>query len=348
MKALAALAFALVCAVLAAPASAQGRDNPYVVAGVTADATAANANEARTLALANANRTGFERLVRRLTAPSDFGRVGVPALTPEQLENLVVSFDVEDERRSTTRYIARLTLRFNADQTRAVLRNAGYVPIEARSAPMVVIPQAPGADEETAAAWREAWVSSGLHTELVPLVTSNLPLTGSDWAAVAPAAQAASAGAALIAVLRVQASTASAALTELTATGRRDRGTVTARIEGGDQRSAFARLAAQASEPIQNDYKTRVSTGGGGRGRIAASALYQQQAEWERIKQGLERAAASTISEIRIEAVGRAGALVSFSYTGNQSGLVEELRRQGVTLEVTEIGPVLRAVAQRR
>ncbi len=348
MRALAALALALVCAVLPVPASAQGRDNVYVVAGVPADATAANAAEARTQALANANRIGFERLVRRLTPAAEFTRTGVPALTPQQLENLVTSFDVEDERRSGTRYLARLTLRFNPDQTRAALRNAGYTPIETRTTATLVVPAAPGADEETAAAWREAWATSGYQTELAPLVTANPTVAGADWATLGPAAQAAGAAAALVATLRVQGGNATAALQEVGASGARDRGTVTARVTGGDARAAFAQLAAQANDRIQTEYKARAASSAGGRGRISASALYQEQPEWEQIKQGLERAAATSISEIRIEAVGRTGALVSFSYTGEQPALVAELRRQGVSLEVTEIGPVLRAAAARR
>jgi hypothetical protein len=39
-------------------------------------------------------------------------------------------------------------------------------------------------------------------------------------------------------------------------------------------RTALASLADQASVRIQNEWKGRVATGGGQRGRISASALY--------------------------------------------------------------------------
>lgn len=345
MRALAALAFALLCAVMPEAASAQGRDNAYVVGGVPADATAANAAQAQSTALANAQRIGFERLVRRVTPTEELGRIGLPSVTPQQLDTLVNSVDVEDERRSSTRYIGRVTVRFDQTGVRTLLRNAGFTVVDSRTTPTAVIARAPGASDEDAALWREVWGQGGYQTELAPLVVAaNAPAEGADWAAVGPAAQAAGAGAALIATLRLQGGNASAAFQEVSAAGVRDRGTATARVQGDDLRSALLALTVQANDRVQADWKARAATAGasGARGRISASALYGTQADWERIKTGLEGAAGSLISEIRIEAVGREGALVSFSFTGDQAALVAELRRRGVSLENSDVGPVLR------
>ncbi len=349
MRALTALVFApvfaLVCAVLAPAASAQTRDAIFAIS-VVADSTAANSAQARTAALASANQIGFERLTRRLTAAADFARIGVPALTPQQLENMVSSVDVEEERRSGTRYMARVTLRFDPTQVRAALRGAGYTLIEATGPAMAVFPQAPGADADTAAAWRAAWTTSGYQRELSPLITVPEPVDGpADWGAAAPFAR--GAASALFATLSVRGSTASAAIVEVGPNNqRRDRGTVSAAITG-DEAATFAALVAQANDAIQGEYKLRAASLASTGGRISASALYADQAEWERIKDALERAATTRISEIRIEAVGREGALVSFSYTGGQDDLVAELRRQGVSLENAAYGPVLRAAARR-
>ena len=344
MRALAALAFALLCAVMPEAASAQGRDNAYVVGGVPADATAANAAQAQSAALANAQRIGFERLVRRVTPTDEIGRIGVPSVTPQQLDTLVNSVDVEDERRSSTRYIGRVTVRFDQTGVRTLLRNAGFTIVDSRTTPTAVIARAPDASEEDAALWRQVWSQGGYQTELAPLVVAaNAPAEGADWAAVGPAAQAAGAGAALIATLRLSGGNASATFQEVTSTGARDRGTATARVQGDDLRGALLALTAQANDRVQAEWKTRAAAGqGGARGRISASALYSTQADWERIKTGLEGAASSLISEIRIEAVGREGALVSFSFTGDQTALVADLRRRGVSLENSDVGPVLR------
>jgi hypothetical protein len=97
---------------------------------------------------------------------------------------------------------------------------------------------------------------------------------------------------------------------------------------------------------IQNDWKGRIATGGGQRARINVSALYASQAQWEQIKGALEGAAQTLISEIRIEAVGRRGALVSFSFVGDRTQLAAELQRRGVSIADTAQGVTLRVAAR--
>jgi hypothetical protein len=153
----------------------------------------------------------------------------------------------------------------------------------------------------------------------------------------------------LYATLRVQGQTVTAALVEIDANARRERGEVTARVNGEGEaalRAALASLTEQASARVQDDWKARVATGGGQRARIAASALYSNQAQWERIKTALEGAAQTLISEIRIEAVGRNGALVSFLFVGDREQLVAELNRRGVALADSAQGPTLRATGR--
>lgn len=346
MKALAALAVAILCAVSPTPASAQGREAAYVVSGVTVDATAADAAQAQAQALAAAQRQAYARLVRRVTLPADAARA--PQVTPAQLEGLVASVDVNDERRSSTRYIGRVTVRFEANSVRTLLRGAGINVIDARNSPMLVVPQGP---EANVSMWREVWTQGGFAQELAPLAIATAPIDGApSWDAASAQAGAAAAATALYATLGVSGQTVSAALIEVGPNGlRRDRGTVQARVEAaGDDglRAALASLAAQASDRIQAEWKTRAAAGAAGRARISASALYDTQAQWEQIKDGLEGSAATLISEIRIEAVARNGALVSFSFIGEEVQLAAELRRHGVTLETADIGPVLRAAAR--
>jgi hypothetical protein len=209
---------------------------------------------------------------------------------------------------------------------------------------------ADGTAEETTALWRDVWANGGFGDELVPLATAPAELQGAPvWNTAQPFAQAAAASSALYATLRVQGSTATATLVEIDANARRDRGEVTARINGTDAtalRAALASLADQASTRVQNDWKGRIATGGGQRARISASALYSNQRQWEQIKDALEGAAQTLISEIRIEAVGRDGALVSFSFVGDRNQLAAELNRRGVNLADTAQGPTLRVAGR--
>jgi hypothetical protein len=347
LAAIAAVFLAALCAFAPGAASAQGRDNVYAVAGVYVDETAANAAAAQQAGFAAAQRAGFERLVRRLTIPDELAQRGMPQVEPTTLDRLVSSVDIEEERRSGTRYVGRLTVRFDPSGVRTLLRQFNLTVVDTRTAPVLVAPLvADGTAEETATLWREVWTNGGFGDELVPLAAAPVELRGAPaWQTAGPFAQQAAAASVLYATLRVQGSTATATLVEIDANARRDRGEVTARIDGADAaatRSALASLADQASTRIQNDWKGRVATGGGQRGRISASALYSNQAQWEQIKDALEGAAQTLISEIRIEAVGRDGALVSFSFVGDRAQLVSELQRRGIALADTAQGPTLR------
>ncbi|MGQ0534275.1 MAG: DUF2066 domain-containing protein [Caulobacteraceae bacterium] len=355
LAAFAAVVLAALCAFAPGPASAQsatrGRDNVYAVAGIRVDETAANAAAAQQAGFAAAQRAGFERLVRRLTAPDELAGRGAPQVEAATLERLVLSVDVEEERRSATRYIGRLTVRYDPSGVRTLLRQFNLTVVDTRTAPVLVAPLVvDGTAEETAALWREIWTNGGFGDELVPLITAPAELRGAPaWAAAQPFAQSAAAASVLYAALRVQGSTATAALVEVDANARRDRGEVTARINGEDAAAlhvALASLAEQASMRIQNDWKARVATGGGQRARVSASALYSDQAQWERIKDALEAAAQTLISEIRIEAVGRDGALVSFSFVGDREQLAVELNRRGVALADSAQGPTLRVTGR--
>jgi len=345
--AFAAFFLAALCALAPGAASAQARDNVYAVTGVYVDETAANAAAAQQAAFAAAYRIGFDRLVRRITLPAEIAARGMPTVAGPALEQLTLSVDVEQERRSSTRYIGRLAVRFNPELVTAMLRQQGLTVVDTRTSPVLVAPvAAAGTPEETVALWREVWTQGGFGNELAPLRIAGPELQGAPaWDAAALIAQQNATASALYATLRVNGSTASAALVEVSANARRDRGEVSARIQGSDAsalRAALASLADQANMQLQNEYKARALTTGGPRSRISASAIYSDQAQWERIKDALEAAAQTVVSEIRIEAVGREGALVSFSFVGDQNQLAAELNRRGVRLANESIGQTLR------
>ncbi|WP_395647525.1 DUF2066 domain-containing protein [Terricaulis sp.] len=353
LAAFAAFIAAALCAFAPGAASAQS-SNVYVVAGISVDVTAANAAAGQQAGFVAAQQQGFERLVRRVTPAAELAGRQLPQLDPASLEHMVNSVDVEEERRSATRYIGRLTVRFDANQVRAFLRQQGLTVVDARTAPVLIAPLVlQGTATETAALWRDVWMDGGYQEELVPLAVAPDGLQGApSWQAAAPFATAAAATSALYATLRVQGSTVTAALVEVNVNGQtRDRGEVTARVNGGDAaslRAALSSLATQASDQLQNEWKARVPVASGTRNRVPASALYASMAEWQQIKGGLEAAARTLISEIRIEAVGRDGALVSFTYVGEPAQLQAELARNGVTLQQTSSGPVLRAAPRRQ
>ncbi|TPG60393.1 hypothetical protein EAH89_03160 [Roseomonas nepalensis] len=106
MRGLARLAGAgLVLAALLAPAApARAQDDPAVQRGVPAEATAANAVLARERAIANAQRLAYQRYAAATGAN--------PNASPAQIESLVTSMVVEQERSTLNGYSGRYTIRF--------------------------------------------------------------------------------------------------------------------------------------------------------------------------------------------------------------------------------------------
>jgi hypothetical protein len=330
---------------VAAPSQTQSL---FSVGGVRVDVTAANAAEAQRQAFANAQRIAFERLVQRLTTAEELSARGMPRPEAAVLDRMVRSTVIEDARRSDNRYIGRLTVAFDPVQVRATLRSAGFVSLnETRAAPILVVPLAPGATPALAAGWRAAFEQGGFSGEMAPvsLTPATLVVSAPDWAPVAASAEAAGAAAATFALLRASASTLTAELIEIGPNGeRRERGQVSVPAAGGEAAlpANLARLASAANDRLQTEARARAPGPATPRQRLQVSALFSDQAQWLRVKSGLESAAATAISEVRIEAVGRNGALVSFAFAGDQEQLGRDLRRAGLSLQNGPQGPVLR------
>jgi hypothetical protein len=99
------------------PVRAQGGSG-FIVRGVAAEAAAETATAARERAIAGGLRTAWASLLAR-EAPSDQARLG--AIGQGELERLVESYEIEDERVGATRYAATLTVIFRPEPVRALL-----------------------------------------------------------------------------------------------------------------------------------------------------------------------------------------------------------------------------------
>src|ERR1700744_295623 len=127
-------------ALLAAPAFAQ--TELYTVSGIHVDVTARSSTEAFSTAIANGRPQAFQILFRRLTQQKDWARQ--PNLDAAGLTRLGRGYNVANERRSTTRYVADVTYFFNPDAVARLLRGAGIAFTSAApSAHILVIPMSP-------------------------------------------------------------------------------------------------------------------------------------------------------------------------------------------------------------
>lgn len=191
-----ALAFAV-------PAGAQSVKGIYEVSGVAIDATAASSSDAKAQALLAGRKAAVERMVKRLTLPEDLtAHGGMPALTPELTERLIASYSVADEKSSSVRYLARLTVEFDAGEVRSWLSGLGLTVVDSRSLALAVFPFAPSAPEADRVALNQAWRNAGLENELVPLGLSTVAAAENAFPAYETAAKQAGAGGALLATFQ--------------------------------------------------------------------------------------------------------------------------------------------------
>jgi hypothetical protein len=145
---------------LAAGAQAAAADSTLFTAhAVPVDAEAKNVSEAREIALADGQRDGLMAVLRRLTRADDWGRL--PKLSQSQAAAMVDSIQVEDEKSSSVRYLANLTIAYKGGEVRRLLQQAGLPYSESRAQPTLVLPVFAGAGGdllfEEDNPWLAAW-----------------------------------------------------------------------------------------------------------------------------------------------------------------------------------------------
>lgn len=163
------LAGLFAAAVLARPGLAQS--DLYTIANQPIDATASSASEAREIALTAGQRAAYGILLRRLTLPENYAFH--PELDDPDIAGLVLSFEVDDEKTSSTRYLASLTIRFNRASVHDLLRAFDVPFSETRSRAVLVVPiyKAGGAERlwDDPNPWMLAWAERAGDEGLVPL-----------------------------------------------------------------------------------------------------------------------------------------------------------------------------------
>jgi len=118
--------------------AAQAQEDAFTVGGVPIDATAENAAVAREQAIAAGTPRALRRLFQRLVLAEDMSRV--PEISSGQATSMAIGFQVDNELRSATRYRGDLTVSFEPESVRRVLRNYGVPFVESAAPPTLVVP----------------------------------------------------------------------------------------------------------------------------------------------------------------------------------------------------------------
>ena len=155
-----------------ARAEAPGEAEVFTVRGVPVDVTATTASEARRLALAAGQTEALRRMLERVTRRVDYG--ALPRVDAESAANFVQGFEVTNEKTSSVRYLAELSVRFKPSEIRRLLRESG-VPFAVSASPsLLVLPVLRTPDGlvlwDASNRWRTAWTLLPVRRGLVPMI----------------------------------------------------------------------------------------------------------------------------------------------------------------------------------
>jgi hypothetical protein len=141
------------------PGRARAEEADALSATVAVDATADTVAKARELARTDGQRRALAAIAERLAGGATPAKP--PPLDDKAITDLVLSFEVVNERMSAVRYAADYTFYFRPEETRRVLQKAGVVAAEEPSKPVILIPvyQTAGQSRlwEDPNPWRQAW-----------------------------------------------------------------------------------------------------------------------------------------------------------------------------------------------
>lgn len=148
--------------------------NMYLVRDIPVDVTDENATIAREKAITGAQERGFYQLLERLTLPSDMK--DLPVLTTEDMLNLVQDYSVANEKTSSVRYIADVSVQFNPEAIQTFFQEYHVPYITSAADKSLIFPvYRPDASSDVYLwqednPWLQVWQNEVFNSDLVPLV----------------------------------------------------------------------------------------------------------------------------------------------------------------------------------
>ena len=304
-----------------------GKGDPYSVT-VPVDATAASASVAQTTAINGGRARAWAAISRRLVSQKDWSKL--PQLDSSGVERLIRGYTVSDEKRSTTRYVARITYVFNPNAVRHVLRlsNVGLPDQPGTAILLVALSPTYNAHSPWAQAVAAARFAGAQFPLVVPIgdnvdqsTLGPLRFTDAGWGQVQPAASRVRAGEAVL--LQATNPTGSKMTVRMRRVGP-GRPVPLADVEvsivaGMSPERAYASAAEQAGAAIQEAWKNRGSIDLSKKSRMVAGVRIASLEQWTGLLARLGTVPA--ISDVDIVAMNTGEGRVSFSYTGTTDQL---------------------------
>lgn len=331
-------------------AGAAAAADPYRVEGIAVDVSAANAVAAREQAIQQAQREGLRRLLQRLTAPEDAGRL--PAVGPLRLPEYVRSFEIADERVAPTRYLATLNVAYQAPAVQRLLDERGIAYVAEPSRPILVVPAVRDGGRlvlwQEEGPWRQAWGSA---VSAAPFLQLVLPLGDLDDISALSPEQAAARDAAAFGRLAQRYDAENAVLAVAQPTQAPDADTpaaIAVELEpvSGDElpsgritltsrppaagKDIWSETAAAAARRLEETWKSRRLLTGGATSTLSLVVPITDLAGWVHIRRQLD--SLPEVRQVRIDSFARDRAELTLIYAGDVARLQDALGRRGLVL----------------
>jgi hypothetical protein len=296
---------------------------------VPVDATAAAASVAQYNAFNGGRARAWAELAHRLVPQKGWDKL--PQLDGAGLERLIRGYTVANEKRSTTRYIARVTYVFNPGAVKHLLRAANIGVPEQTGAAILLVGMSPS--YSTHLPWAQALTLPKYASAQFPLVTpigdnvdesslGPLRFGEASWSQVQPSASRVHAGEAVL--LQASNPAASKMRVRLRQIGP-GKPMVVADIEvpvpaGTPPENIYAAAAEQAEAAIEDALKGRSNIDVSKKSRLVADVAIASLEQWASLLARLS--AIPAVSDVDVIALNTGEARVSLSYAGTPDQLL--------------------------
>ena len=293
-------------------ASAAYAADPFTVSGIAVDATGETPIEAQTLAIRDGQARAANILLERLTVESERLAQGTVPVSEDNAAKMIRAMEIDNEKRSSTRYLGDITVAFNPSAMQAYLRQSGLTMISSQSRDRLVLPLSNGS-LDTLSPWFQAWEKSGAEHALTPIralsveQAESLPLTALDMNTLKQIG--ASFGVQQILIADDLGGFVKATDIAL----------------DSEQRSEFSLNGGPLAviSKLENDWKQASVSVAANAVEMPISILYDTHSEWLRLKDAINGSA--QIQDARLDALSKDGALMTITYGGDINRLRNEL-----------------------
>jgi len=307
---------------------AQAAD-PFTVSGIAVDATGETPIEAQTLAIRNGQARAANILLERLTVEGERLAKGTIPVSEDNAAKMIRAMEIDNEKRSATRYLGDITVAFNPSAMQAYLGQAGLTMISSQSRDRLVLPLSNGR-VDTQSVWFQAWEKSGAQHALTPIralsadQAASLPQTALD----------------LNTIKQIGASYGVQQILIADDLGGFVNVTDIALDSGQRQEFNVNGGPIAVISKLENEWKQASVSVAASAVEMPISILYSSHSEWLRLKEAINGSA--QIQDARLDALSKDGALMTITYGGDINRLRNELAFKGVDVrEDPNLGVVL-------